>query len=138
MQWDDSTHAGFTDGEPWIKVNPNYKEINVKQQLQDPDSIFHYYQSLIRLRKNHLTLMYGTYDLLLEEHPQIYAYTRTLDDEVFLIVLNFSGDTPHFELPEHLQGKRAEWMLGNYEAKDEGMSFTMRPYEARVYRLTKQ
>ena len=82
--------AGFTTGEPWLKVNPNYPQINVAQALADPNSIFYYYQKLIQLRKTIPAVVYGSYDLILPEHEQIYAFTRTLDDERLLVVLNFS------------------------------------------------
>ncbi|PTY82981.1 alpha-glucosidase, partial [Heyndrickxia sporothermodurans] len=81
MQWNDENHGGFTSGTPWIKVNPNYKEINAKQQLTDEDSIFHYYKKLIQLRKQHDIIVYGTYDLILPDHNEIFAYTRTLGEE---------------------------------------------------------
>src|SRR4051794_29037967 len=73
MQWDSSLQAGFTTGTPWIKLNPNYTEINVEQALADPSSIFYYYQRLIRLRKQHLVIVYGRYDLILDAHEEIYA-----------------------------------------------------------------
>ena len=81
MQWDDSKQAGFTEGEPWIKVNPNYKKINAAQQLEDPDSVFHYYQKLIRLRKEKDIIVYGEFEPLYREDEQIFAYTRKQDQE---------------------------------------------------------
>ena len=102
MQWDDGPKAGFTTGEPWIKVNPNHTAINVVQALADPNSVLHYYRQLIRLRRENPIMVYGTYDLILDDHPQIYAFTRTLDDDRLLVILNFSGDTPVFVLPDHL------------------------------------
>ncbi len=82
--------AGFTTGVPWIKVNPNYPQINAAQALADPDSIFYYYQKLIQLRKTIPAVVYGSYELILPEHAQIYAFTRTLADDRLLVVLNFS------------------------------------------------
>ena len=99
MQWDAGAGAGFTAGTPWIKVNPNYRTINVEQALADPNSVLNYYRKLIRLRREHPIIVYGTYDLILDDHPQIYAFTRTLDDDRLLVILNFSGDAPVFELP---------------------------------------
>ena len=98
FQWDDRAQAGFTTGTPWIKVNPNYTEINAKQALTDPDSIFYYYQKLIRLRKAHPLIVYGTYDLILDAHPQIYAFTRTWHDDRLLVMLNSVSYT-HLTLP---------------------------------------
>lgn len=81
MQWNDEMNAGFTTGAPWFGMNPNYKEINVEKQKSEENSIFNFYKKMIALKKEHDVLNYGTYDLLLEDDPQIYAYTRTLSDE---------------------------------------------------------
>jgi oligo-1,6-glucosidase len=137
MQWDDSPNAGFTTGTPWIGVNPNYVEINVKQAQQDPNSILHYYKKLIRLRKQHEIMVYGKYDLILEEHDQIYAFTRTLNDEQWVVVLNFFGNETLFELPDHIQRNLGELIISNYADAplESPRKFWLRPYEARVYRL---
>ncbi|MBN1535680.1 MAG: alpha-glucosidase [Anaerolineales bacterium] len=137
FQWDDMENAGFTHGLPWIKVNPNYKEINAANALADPDSIFYYYQRLIRLRKQHPIIVYGTYTLILDDHPQIYAFTRSMKGERLLVVLNFSGDTPAFSLPAPLALENQELLISNYpvDAEKDICQITLRPYEARVYRL---
>ena len=137
MQWDDSPQAGFTTGTPWIKVNPNYPAINVEQALADPNSVFHYYRQLIRLRRENPIMVYGTYDLILDDHQQIYAFTRTLDDDRLLVILNFSGDAPVFELPAGLSFSGKRLLIGNYEVDEaeEIDRVALRPYEARVYRL---
>jgi oligo-1,6-glucosidase len=138
VQWDDTKHAGFTTGTPWISVNPNYKEVNVKQALINPNSVFHYYKKLIQLRKQHEIIVYGTYDLILENHEQIYAYTRTLGDEKLVVICNFFNGTPRFELPVHLRSyKKCELIVANYEGDGSGdiENMVLRPYEARVYRL---
>jgi oligo-1,6-glucosidase len=137
VQWDSSQNAGFTSGQPWIKVNPNYPQINVRQALDDPDSIFTYYQKLIRLRKEYPVVVYGSYDLILEDHPQIYAFTRALDGERLLVVLNFSREEPVCELPAGIHDSEAELLIGNYAAQpeDDIRRLTLRPYEARVYQL---
>jgi oligo-1,6-glucosidase len=138
IQWDKNKNAGFSSGTPWIKVNPNYKEINVAQALSDPDSIFHYYQKLIRLRKQNSVIVYGKYDLLLGEQEQIYAFIRTLDEDRLLVILNFSTGSPLFNLPENIGYKTVELLISNYDVDSppEIRQFTLRPYEARVYRLT--
>lgn len=138
MQWDAGPQAGFTTGTPWIKVNPNYPTINAAQALADPDSVFHYYQKLIRLRKQSAAVVYGRYDLILDDHPEIYAFTRTLDAERLLVVLNFSTATPVFHLPADIPFTSHELLLGNYptDPTPTPQEFTLRPYEARVYRLT--
>lgn len=90
IQWDDSKEAGFTTGHPWLPVNPNYTEINVDNALEDPESIFYCYQKLIQLRKENPIMVYGNYQLLLEEDPSLFAYTRSFQRETWLIVANFS------------------------------------------------
>jgi len=135
IQWDDSENAGFTTGEPWIKVNPNYKEINAKQAVADPNSVYNYYKQLIKLRKNHEIIVYGEYELILEDHPQIYAYTRSYNGEKLLVVTNFSDQEVAFTLPENVTFDGQELMISNYdvEESENPTSFTLRPFEARVY-----
>ncbi len=138
IQWDDSEHAGFTTGEPWLRVNPNYKEINAKAAMEDENSVFHYYKHLIQLRKEQPILVYGNYDVLLENDEQIYAYTRTYGDEKLLVVLNFSSEHPTFEMPSHITFTSKQLIVGNYDVdEDESIDrFSLRPYEARVYKLS--
>jgi oligo-1,6-glucosidase len=135
FQWDESEHAGFTTGTPWIKVNPNYKEINAKQAMADPDSIFHYYRKLIQLRKQYPIIVYGNYDLLLPEDEKIYAYTRTLGVQKLLVVLNFTADSPVFE--SELEFSAHQLLISNYhvDEKEPINRIVLRPYEARVYLL---
>ncbi|MBB6022411.1 oligo-1,6-glucosidase [Paenibacillus sp. JGP012] len=135
MQWDDSKHAGFTTGEPWIEVNGNYAGINVAEAERDPHSILHYYRKLIALRKQHHALIYGAYELLLPDHPEIYAYTRTLEEEGWLIVMNFSANEPEMAWPEGWNAEEAKCMMCNVSRRystDEG-AMLLQPYEARVY-----
>lgn len=136
MQWDASSHAGFTTGHPWIKLAPGYEEINVEAAVADADSIFHYYKKLIELRKVSQTLLYGEYRLLLPLDPHIFAYTRTFEDETLLIVLNFFAETPTFKCPDRLCERPREFLFGNYEpGVVQGSDFELRPYEAAIYRL---
>ncbi|WP_151735403.1 glycoside hydrolase family 13 protein ['Paenibacillus yunnanensis' Narsing Rao et al. 2020] len=135
MQWSAGDNAGFTEGTPWLKINPNYKDINVDQALADPDSIFYYYQQLIALRKKHLIMVYGDYDLLLPEHEYIYAYTRTLEKEKWLVLLNFSDSPQEVELPGELAAVNGV-IVGNYGGEQLAEERrTLRPYEAVVYSL---
>jgi oligo-1,6-glucosidase len=138
MQWDDSSIAGFTTGTPWIGVNPNYPQINVRDALTDPDSVFHYYKKLIRLRKENPVIVHGRYDLLLEAHEEIYAFTRTHGDDRLLVILNFTANQPVFALPSEIEYSATDLMIANYEidAAEDIALLTLRPYEARVYRLT--
>lgn len=130
FQWDDSENAGFSTGTPWIMVNPNYKEINAKDQLERADSVFHYYQKLIRLRKEQEVIMYGTYDLLLPDSKEIYAYTRTLGEEKLLVVCNFYEPEVSFELPEEFAGGTC--LISNYPEVSLKAEMKLRPYETFV------
>ncbi|EFU42998.1 alpha amylase catalytic region [Paenibacillus vortex V453] len=136
MQWDDTLYGGFSTVVPWIRSNPNYHEINVEQQLTDPDSILNYYKALIRLRKSSEVLIYGKYQALLQEHPEIFAYSRTLGKESYLIVLNFYGRTTDFQFPAEWRDLLPEVVLSNYDRSDRSLNqFTLKPYEAIVYRV---
>ncbi|MDO5350204.1 MAG: alpha-glucosidase [Lachnospiraceae bacterium] len=130
FQWSDEEHAGFTTGTPWIMVNPNYKEINAREQMAREDSVFHYFQKLIRLRKEQEIIVYGTYELLLPESREIYAYTRTLGEKQLLVICNFTADRVSFKVPEEfLQGKI---LIQNYGDAGISENMTLRPYEAIV------
>ena len=122
---------------PGSGVNPNYAQINVAQALADPDSVFHYYRQLIRLRRENPVIVYGSYELILEDDPAIYAYTRTYADDRLLVILNFSPGQPTLTLPAEIPAAGHELLIGNYAAVEtEGPGpMTLRPYEARVYRL---
>ena len=130
FQWDDSENAGFTTGTPWIMVNPNYTEINAKDQLGDPDSVFCYYQKLIKLRKEKDIIVYGNYDLLLPDSKEIYAYTRTLGEEKLLVVCNFYEKETEIEIPEEF--RCGSYLISNYETKPVREKMTLRPYESFV------
>ncbi|MDA5109293.1 alpha,alpha-phosphotrehalase [Brevibacillus thermoruber] len=135
MQWDDSPHAGFTTGTPWINVAPNYKEINVKRALEDEDSIFYHYKKLIQLRKAYDVIAYGDFRLILDDHPQIFAYLRTYGNETLLVVNNFYGSETFFALPGDIRLAGApNLLLSNY--RDTGLdvrSLPLRPYESAVF-----
>lgn len=130
MQWGSSENGGFTQGEPWIMVNPNYQEIHVEAALADPDSIFHYYRQLIQFRKAHPVLIYGETTVLnpAVEGP-VYVYMRQLEEEVFVIVLNFSSD----EHTMPLSMAATDPVLCNYPGPY--LPGQMRPWEARVYKV---
>ena len=136
FQWSDEKHAGFSSGEPWIMVNPNYKKINAREQMTRENSIFCYYQKLIRLRKQYDIVVYGSYDLLLPEDPELYVYTRALGEEQLLIVCNFYGNARMFTLPDSWELEKTELMIGNYKDFKLGKELTIRPYETVVLRKT--
>ena len=137
MQWNGhESNGGFTTGTPWIKVNPNYVEINVEDALQDPGSIYHFYKKLINLRKENETLIYGSYNLIIEDDDSIYAYTRTLGNDTFVVITNLFAERAEFILPKGLNAKDAVFCLGNYSVDSVELSvLTLQPYEARVYRI---
>ena len=129
MQWDDTENAGFTTGTPWLKVNPNYKEINAKSQINNPDSIFSCYKKLVQLRKQYPVFVDGRFQLLLEQDENIFAYERQNADSKLLVVCNFYEKT--LEMPLEEKWKDMELLLGNY--KDMTRPEVLRPYEARIY-----
>ena len=131
MQWDASENAGFTTGKPWIAVNPNYKKINVADQLKREDSVFHYYQKLIRLRKENEIIVYGNYELLLPEDENIFAYTRTLGNQKLLVVCNFSKSEQRFDFSGY---ENAKVLISNYNG-DTVKDGILKPYEATVLLL---
>ena len=131
MQWDASENAGFTTGTPWIAVNPNYKKINVADQLKREDSVFHYYQKLIRLRKENEIIVYGNYELLLPDDENIFAYIRTLDNQKLLVVCNFSKSEQKFDFSGY---ENAKVLISNYN-RDAGEDGILKPYEAIVLLL---
>lgn len=130
MQWDDSAYAGFSTTNPWIMVNPNYTKINAKDQVNREDSVFKYYQKLIKLRHESELIVYGTYDLILDDDKDIYAYIRTLGDEKLIVYCNFSENTREVELPEEFVNKKV--LISNYIDAKANQKITLRPYEAIV------
>ena len=132
MQWDDSANAGFSsaDATPWIMVNPNYTKINAKDQVSREDSVFKYYQKLIKLRHESDLIVYGTYDLILDDDKDIYAYIRTLGDEKLIVYCNFSENTREVELSEEFTDGKI--LISNYNDAKVSEKITLRPYEAIV------
>lgn len=135
MQWDHSEHAGFTTGTPWIQINSNYPEINVAEDLRKPNSIYKYYKKLIALRKKYKVIVYGEYNLILPSHEEIYAYTRTLEEDQLVVMLNFTDREPIFQMPKDIPLKGIDLLISNYAPResDDLHHLQLRPYEARVY-----
>lgn len=127
MQWDDSAHGGFTEGTPWIGVNPNYRQINAKAERENPDSVYHYYRRLIQLRKEYPVFVEGKFDLLLEEDEQIFAYTRTNESCKMLVCANFSGQKANCELLS--QWRQAKQLIHNVQGE---LGEELKPYEAVI------
>lgn len=133
MQWSAGENGGFTTGKPWLKLNPNYKEINAQSQTGDPDSVYSFYKELIRIRKTEPVVVYGDYRLLLPDAPDIFAYERKLDGVTLLTVCSFSKDTVVFCFPEYLDLEKARLLIANYGGCAAAARIELRPYEARAY-----
>lgn len=129
MQWSGEENAGFTEGTPWIKINPNYKEINAALQVEDEDSVFGCYRKLIRLRKEYPVFVDGVFRMLLEEDEELFAYTRENEDSRLLVICNFHGRTVSCPLEEPYGDMKL--LISNYQDVDQTM--VLRPYEARMY-----
>jgi oligo-1,6-glucosidase len=134
MQWNTSQNAGFSTGKPWLPVNENYKTINVEASKNDPNSILNHFKKMVKLRKENPVLIHGTYELIAKEHPQIYAYTRTLGQEKMLVILNFSKETTSLELDKNLVP--GEILINNYENVDlANGTVSLKPYQGMVVRV---
>ena len=138
MQWNNSKNGGFTEGTPWIMVNPNYKEINAEQEMADPDSVFHYYQHLIALRRSSSwsdIIVYGHYELLAPENPQVFAYTREYEGRKLLVICNLSSEKVSFEIPDSVSWTQADRLIGNYKYQELARKTELQPWEAEVWAI---
>ncbi|MEX2365262.1 MAG: alpha-amylase family glycosyl hydrolase, partial [Pseudohongiellaceae bacterium] len=129
MHWDDTPHAGFTRGTPWLPAHPNHPDINVKHQTADPASVLNYYKALIQLRREHDTLIYGQFELLLEDHPQVFAYQRTLAEQCYQVICNLS-DQPADISELGSDSLQADSLLSNLTGT--ATPGELKPFEARV------
>lgn len=137
MQWDASPNAGFTEGEPWIMVNPNYGEINAADQIGREDSVFSFYKELVKLRKKKPVIVNGEYRLLDPESEDVFVYERSFHEEHLLVVCSFTKKELLWRLPEEMAGQAAKRVIGNYEGQQWGPELMLRPYEASVWEWTK-
>lgn len=131
MQWNSRSQGGFTEGEPWISINPNYTEINAESALNDSGSIFFHYQKLIALRKQHDIIPYGSFELHYADHPYVYAYTRTYENEKILVLCNVSGEKQVIDNVASFDIKQADVLITNEIEIEE--PFTLNPWEATAY-----
>ncbi len=137
MQWSNAAHGGFTEGTPWLTVNPNYTEINVDQALADPTSIFYHYQKLIHLRKENPTIIYGTFKMLDFANESVFAYVREYEGDTILVVCNFTGEATTFNFEAASEYGNGDILLANYTtAPTLAYNMELRPYEAVMYRLS--
>ncbi|MEW4232058.1 alpha,alpha-phosphotrehalase [Bacillus thuringiensis] len=140
MQWNEEMNSGFTTSTPWISAAENFKEINVEKALEDKESVFYHYKKLIELRKTYDVITQGEYAILDKNDPKIWAYTRTTESEVLLVINNFYGEEITYSVPAHVQldGMKQEVLLSNYkDASKDIAKLNLRPYESIVYRYTK-
>ncbi len=136
MHWNNQTNAGFSEGTPWIELNPNYPEINVESALADPGSIFYHYKTLIELRKAHPAIVYGSFIPVFEEHDKVFAYVRELNGEQLFVVCNFSGDSLTLDVPEQYRTQTATCLINNYgEVSSLDAQLNLAPYEAFALKL---
>ncbi|WP_135383604.1 glycoside hydrolase family 13 protein [Vibrio tasmaniensis] len=136
MHWNNQANAGFTDGTPWIELNPNYPEINVESALADPSSIFYHYKTLIELRKAHPAIVYGSFIPVFEEHDKVFAYVRELDGEKLFVVCNFSNDNLTLDMPEQYQTQTLDCLINNYQTVTElSAKLELAPYESFAVKL---
>ncbi|MGL6058317.1 MAG: glycoside hydrolase family 13 protein [Culicoidibacterales bacterium] len=137
MQWSNAAHGGFTQGTPWLTVNPNYTEINVEQALADPTSVFYHYQRLIALRKANPTIIYGTFTMLDFGNEAVFAYIREYEGDTILVVCNFTSETATFNFEAASEYGNGDILLANYTtAPTLASNMELRPYEAVMYRLS--
>ena len=135
MQWNATENAGFTSVIPWKRVNENYKEINVAAQEKDPNSVLNHFRKMVKLRNENKVLVYGHYQILQQEHPEIYAYTRTLADNKVLVLLNFTDHQSAIKLPENILLK--DVLINNYkEVASEKSNISLQPYQAIIFDIT--
>jgi oligo-1,6-glucosidase len=137
FQWNKTSYAGFSAAEPWIKVNPNYQAINAEAQEKDPYSSLNYFKKIVKLRKNNPVLVYGKYRQLDKENPTVYAYTRELENQQWLVLLNFSASNAKADIG--LKTTNAKLISTNYKTSPiinkAKSQVTLRPYEAVIFRL---
>ena len=143
FQWDSTEHAGFTTGVPWLKLHPGYKTVNVAAEEKDPGSVLNYFKKMVRLRKSNPVLVYGKYQLIDKDNPSVYTYARTLGNEQWVIVLNFTSlgqyYTPGLPLK---QGEKRMVQMDNYGTYAPGTmlpegNLSLKPYEALIYKMIK-
>jgi oligo-1,6-glucosidase len=130
MQWDGSEHAGFTTGDPWLPANPNKDTINAAAATADPDSVFHHFRRLIDLRHQHPVVVHGRFELLLPDHDQVWAFTRTLGETVLLVLANCSSHRVTLSPDDVPDRSGARVLIGTHGTTDR---LELAPWESRVY-----
>lgn len=140
MQWSPESNAGFTDGKPWLQLNPNYIDINVDEALNNPDSVFYHYQKLIQLRKDNQVIVYGDFELIDKDNDEVFAYLRSDQQDTLLVINNFTGNSSTFRADVSFTS--GTLLLSNDSESKEHITpadvenLILRPYESMIYRLS--
>lgn len=136
MQWDDSNFGGFSKSKSWININPNYKTINVKNQIHDEYSILNFYKTMIKIRKSNEALIYGEYKLILEDDKNIYAYKRVLESDEFIIITNMSNEKVMYNYKD-IKLNYENLVIANLKVKNHETtnSIELKPWECRMYKI---
>jgi oligo-1,6-glucosidase len=137
FQWDSTANAGFTNGNPWISINPNFKTINAAAEEDDPNSVLNYFRKMLRARKDNPVLVYGRYELLDKDNPRVYAYTRILGDKKILVMLNFSTDTINYSLPFTINKGQFSIIVNNNSTEPviSNNKISLSPYQALILEI---
>lgn len=135
MQWDTSANAGFTTGIPWLNVNPNFQTINVRNSMEDPDSIYHFYKKLIKLRHKNPIVVYGDFREYYKDSQELFVFTRRLGHTLLLAVANITGSCAEFRMPEDIHYAQSELYISNYEDIQAPGNCLLRPYEVQAFLL---
>jgi len=131
MQWDSTPHGGFTTGQPWIDINPNFRTVNVAAALDDPDSVFYHYQKLVALRKQLPLLVHGDFRQIVVDHPQVFAWRRTLGEQTLVVINNFTRDAVMLAIPDNLQSQQGHCLINNYAPREQlEPIMELQPYES--------
>ena len=138
VQWSGTDNAGFSEGLPWIKVNPNFVDVNVESQENDPTSILNFYRKMIELRKKYPVLVYGSFDVFNMEDPKVFAYYRRDEEYTLLVLLNFSSDTLQYKLDRDYGNDNLLRIVSNYRGTGEIQTpgeVNLNPWEAIIFKV---
>ena len=134
MQWSDGKNGGFSEVEPWFVVNPNYPQVNVESQLDDPKSLLNFYRDALQFRRDNPIVIYGDYAEHYSKSSQLYVYERNYEGKKLLVICSFTEKPVRFDAPDGIELKEQAQVFGNYDANFViANGFTTRPYEMRVY-----
>ena len=131
MQWSAERNAGFSEGTPWLGVNPDYKDVNVEKELDDPDSVLSFYRELIHLRRDSECIRRGDLSFQLEDDPYLFVFSRTLGNESYMVIANFSDSRRHC----HADVPSCDVIMSNYGRASASSDMDLEPYEAVIVKV---